>query len=178
MCWLSWFLDPGGWSKTAAVRLYFIFPGICTLSLVHKIIQEVKALATKPVDWNLVLGTYIVIDPRVRVLSSWEGGPKNLDSSPVDANSKRILFVCTGELIPLILRDIHDQWLLIPFIFCRLSLFMVSQISWTGRVMTFLALVFSLTDKSISSIVHGVSVSEEAAIGPLCACCVCVSPLE
>ncbi|KAL6086829.1 hypothetical protein STEG23_031453, partial [Scotinomys teguina] len=33
MCRLSWFLDPGGWSKTAAVRLYFIFPGICTLSL-------------------------------------------------------------------------------------------------------------------------------------------------
>ncbi|KAL6082718.1 hypothetical protein STEG23_016473 [Scotinomys teguina] len=29
-----WFLDPGGWSKTA-VRLYFIFPGICTLSLVY-----------------------------------------------------------------------------------------------------------------------------------------------
>ncbi|KAL6089924.1 hypothetical protein STEG23_027236 [Scotinomys teguina] len=31
---LSWFLDPGGWSKTAVVGLYFIFPGICTLSLV------------------------------------------------------------------------------------------------------------------------------------------------
>ncbi|KAL6036489.1 hypothetical protein STEG23_003877, partial [Scotinomys teguina] len=30
---LSWFLDPGGWSKAAVVRLYFIFPGICTLSL-------------------------------------------------------------------------------------------------------------------------------------------------
>ncbi|KAL6043542.1 hypothetical protein STEG23_003210 [Scotinomys teguina] len=29
----SWFLDPGGWSKTAAVGLYFIFPGICTLSI-------------------------------------------------------------------------------------------------------------------------------------------------
>ncbi|KAL6066311.1 hypothetical protein STEG23_033449, partial [Scotinomys teguina] len=29
----SWFLDPGGWSKTATVSLYFIFPGICTLSL-------------------------------------------------------------------------------------------------------------------------------------------------
>ncbi|KAL6084067.1 hypothetical protein STEG23_003193 [Scotinomys teguina] len=28
-----WFLDPGGWSKTAVVGLYFIFPGICTLSL-------------------------------------------------------------------------------------------------------------------------------------------------
>ncbi|KAL6092658.1 hypothetical protein STEG23_038213 [Scotinomys teguina] len=33
MCQLSWFLDPGGWSKAAAVGLYFIFPGICTLSL-------------------------------------------------------------------------------------------------------------------------------------------------
>ncbi|KAL6040651.1 hypothetical protein STEG23_002123 [Scotinomys teguina] len=31
---LSWFLDPGGWSKTTSVGLYFIFPGICTLSLV------------------------------------------------------------------------------------------------------------------------------------------------
>ncbi|KAL6046987.1 hypothetical protein STEG23_037385, partial [Scotinomys teguina] len=29
----AWFLDPGGWSKTAAVSLYFVFPGICTLSL-------------------------------------------------------------------------------------------------------------------------------------------------
>ncbi|KAL6070127.1 hypothetical protein STEG23_037925, partial [Scotinomys teguina] len=29
----TWFLDPGGWSKTATVSLYFIFPGICTLSL-------------------------------------------------------------------------------------------------------------------------------------------------
>ncbi|KAL6079258.1 hypothetical protein STEG23_004394 [Scotinomys teguina] len=28
-----WFLDPRGRSKTAAVRLYFIFPEICTLSL-------------------------------------------------------------------------------------------------------------------------------------------------
>ncbi|KAL6031565.1 hypothetical protein STEG23_032260 [Scotinomys teguina] len=33
MCRLCWFLDPGGWSKTAVVSLYFIFPGICTLSL-------------------------------------------------------------------------------------------------------------------------------------------------
>ncbi|KAL6055397.1 hypothetical protein STEG23_016977, partial [Scotinomys teguina] len=29
----SWFLDPGGWSKTTVVSLYFVFPGICTLSL-------------------------------------------------------------------------------------------------------------------------------------------------
>ncbi|KAL6037370.1 hypothetical protein STEG23_003558 [Scotinomys teguina] len=33
MCRLSWFLDPGGWGKATAVGLYFIFPGICTLSL-------------------------------------------------------------------------------------------------------------------------------------------------
>ncbi|KAL6062192.1 hypothetical protein STEG23_034409, partial [Scotinomys teguina] len=31
-----WFLDPGGWSKTAVVSLYFIFPAICTLSLLLK----------------------------------------------------------------------------------------------------------------------------------------------
>ncbi|KAL6053887.1 hypothetical protein STEG23_003714 [Scotinomys teguina] len=34
MCRPPWFLDPGAWSKTAAFTLYFIFPGICTLSLV------------------------------------------------------------------------------------------------------------------------------------------------
>ncbi|KAL6088179.1 hypothetical protein STEG23_034380 [Scotinomys teguina] len=33
MCRTPGFLDPGGWSKTAAVSLYFVFPGICTLSL-------------------------------------------------------------------------------------------------------------------------------------------------
>ncbi|KAL6093526.1 hypothetical protein STEG23_007106 [Scotinomys teguina] len=30
----SWILEVGGWSKTATVSLYFIFPGICTLSLI------------------------------------------------------------------------------------------------------------------------------------------------
>ncbi|KAL6046706.1 hypothetical protein STEG23_004406 [Scotinomys teguina] len=34
MCRPWWFLDAGSWSKTAAVRLYFIFHGNCTLSLV------------------------------------------------------------------------------------------------------------------------------------------------
>ncbi|KAL6030668.1 hypothetical protein STEG23_034858, partial [Scotinomys teguina] len=28
-----WFLDPRDWNKTATIRLFFIFPGICTLSL-------------------------------------------------------------------------------------------------------------------------------------------------
>ncbi|KAL6062600.1 hypothetical protein STEG23_004214 [Scotinomys teguina] len=100
-----WFLDPGGWSKTAAVGLYFIFPGICTLSLTH--------------HDHLVL----------------------------------------GELSPLILREINVQgWNLPSSAFCkpgfvdRLGLFMVSQISWTFCFMSFLDLVFSLTDKSISSI--------------------------
>ncbi|KAL6050750.1 hypothetical protein STEG23_015288, partial [Scotinomys teguina] len=31
-----WSLDPGGWSKASTVGLYFIFPGICTLSLILK----------------------------------------------------------------------------------------------------------------------------------------------
>ncbi|KAL6076288.1 hypothetical protein STEG23_018237 [Scotinomys teguina] len=44
MCQLSWFLDPGGWSKAAVVGLYFIFPGICTLSL-----QNVKCSTIMPV---------------------------------------------------------------------------------------------------------------------------------
>ncbi|KAL6036286.1 hypothetical protein STEG23_024022 [Scotinomys teguina] len=44
MCRLSWFLDPGGWSKTAAVGLYFIFPEICTLSL------NAAATASGPVN--------------------------------------------------------------------------------------------------------------------------------
>ncbi|KAL6091430.1 hypothetical protein STEG23_012594 [Scotinomys teguina] len=33
MCRFSRFLNPGGWGKAAAVGLYFIFSGICTLSL-------------------------------------------------------------------------------------------------------------------------------------------------
>ncbi|KAL6058134.1 hypothetical protein STEG23_038279 [Scotinomys teguina] len=52
----SWFLDPGGWSKTAAVRLYFIFPGICTLSLREDVILEWIFLPRKP---NKKLKTYI-----------------------------------------------------------------------------------------------------------------------
>ncbi|KAL6077290.1 hypothetical protein STEG23_008910, partial [Scotinomys teguina] len=36
MCRFSWFLDPRGWSKAASVGLYFIFPGICTLSLISQ----------------------------------------------------------------------------------------------------------------------------------------------
>ncbi|KAL6085494.1 hypothetical protein STEG23_025518 [Scotinomys teguina] len=44
MCRLSWFLDPGGWSKTAAVRLYFIFPGICTLSLKSTVLPGSRSI--------------------------------------------------------------------------------------------------------------------------------------
>ncbi|KAL6072043.1 hypothetical protein STEG23_002951, partial [Scotinomys teguina] len=48
-----WFLDPGGWSKTAAVGLYFIFPGICTLSLV-------KVLGIRPLTIWLDSGNGII----------------------------------------------------------------------------------------------------------------------
>ncbi|KAL6076810.1 hypothetical protein STEG23_002074, partial [Scotinomys teguina] len=55
MCRLSWFLDPGGWSKTTAVRLYFIFPGICTLSLDNRTYNaELKFLATLPISTDHV----------------------------------------------------------------------------------------------------------------------------
>ncbi|KAL6052484.1 hypothetical protein STEG23_031792, partial [Scotinomys teguina] len=55
--------------------------------------------------------------------------------------------------------DLSIGWNLPSSAFCkaafvdRLGLFMVSQISWTFCVMTFLNLVFSLTDESISSII-------------------------
>ncbi|KAL6040442.1 hypothetical protein STEG23_021068 [Scotinomys teguina] len=54
--------------------------------------------------------------------------------------------------------DLSIGWNLPSSAFCkagfvdRLGLFMVSQISWTFCFMTFLDLVFSLTDESISSI--------------------------
>ncbi|KAL6080855.1 hypothetical protein STEG23_037101 [Scotinomys teguina] len=50
--------------------------------------------------------------------------------------------------------DLSIGWNLPSSAFCkaRLGLFMVSQISWTFCVMTFLDLVFSLTDESILSI--------------------------
>ncbi|KAL6038293.1 hypothetical protein STEG23_030296 [Scotinomys teguina] len=45
-----WFLDPGGWSKTTAVRLFFIFPGICTLSLQREkqLLQQSQTETLKP----------------------------------------------------------------------------------------------------------------------------------
>ncbi|KAL6071066.1 hypothetical protein STEG23_010456 [Scotinomys teguina] len=56
MCQLFWFLDPGGWSKAAVVGLYFIFPGICTLSFREDVILEWIFLRHKP---NKKLKTYI-----------------------------------------------------------------------------------------------------------------------
>ncbi|KAL6053008.1 hypothetical protein STEG23_023179 [Scotinomys teguina] len=49
MCRLSWFMDPGGWSKAAAVGLYFIFLGICTLSLhtTHICCQHVEKIRNR-----------------------------------------------------------------------------------------------------------------------------------
>ncbi|KAL6072690.1 hypothetical protein STEG23_003799, partial [Scotinomys teguina] len=65
-----WFLDPGGWSKTA-VSLYFIFPGICTLSLQNtelgRSLQSFNTLSLKVMvksDEN-----YFCIDPS-QLLSS------------------------------------------------------------------------------------------------------------
>ncbi|KAL6077532.1 hypothetical protein STEG23_006730, partial [Scotinomys teguina] len=51
MCRLSWFLDPGGWSKAAAVGLYFIFPGICTLSLNNLQMEFLDHAKQSSKDW-------------------------------------------------------------------------------------------------------------------------------
>ncbi|KAL6039083.1 hypothetical protein STEG23_023347 [Scotinomys teguina] len=46
-----WFLDPGGWSKTATVSLYFIFPGICTLSLNPNITMQISVILSLQ-EWD------------------------------------------------------------------------------------------------------------------------------
>ncbi|KAL6090946.1 hypothetical protein STEG23_024445 [Scotinomys teguina] len=58
-----WLLDPGGWSKTSAVSLYFIFPGICTLSL--RIKREYKP--------DLVLKPFKSCGPPVRATFFYTG---------------------------------------------------------------------------------------------------------
>ncbi|KAL6065673.1 hypothetical protein STEG23_028034, partial [Scotinomys teguina] len=55
------FLDPGGWGKAAAVGLYFIFPGICTLSLQEAFPKDTRSL-------NLVAGFYteiVIVSPKL-----------------------------------------------------------------------------------------------------------------
>ncbi|KAL6086565.1 hypothetical protein STEG23_006879 [Scotinomys teguina] len=68
MCRLSWFLDPGGWSKTAAVGLYFIFPGIYTLSLRSSklILPELSKTCDEKNTYSLQL------PPQIRRDSHWD----------------------------------------------------------------------------------------------------------
>ncbi|KAL6032068.1 hypothetical protein STEG23_001546, partial [Scotinomys teguina] len=235
MCWLSWFLDPGGWSKTAAVRLYFIFPGICTLSLRLKvlIIQVVcyfsecyhKTLGWSKYSFNTQPNLYSTFSQPTRVtptctrqhqsiLKSVDLGTRHskafaylgvpnliktdngtayasqgfqkfckrwsiqhktgIPYNPQDAERPVWLPECYVHPVdvPIDTKDHADYpdstnigtgamdvgWNLPSSAFCkagfvdRLGLFMVSQISWTFCFMTFLDLVFSLTDESISSI--------------------------
>ncbi|KAL6090031.1 hypothetical protein STEG23_004360 [Scotinomys teguina] len=51
---VPWFLDPRGWSKTAAVSLYFIFPGICTLSFSPERCDIAKAMESHKVELTLI----------------------------------------------------------------------------------------------------------------------------
>ncbi|KAL6048962.1 hypothetical protein STEG23_028086 [Scotinomys teguina] len=79
----------------------------------------------------------------------WGAEKKQKDGSCFRIHSVSLcLFI--GELSPLIL-SWYSSPSSIPIIH-RLGLFMVSQISWTFCFMTFLDLVFSLTDESVSSI--------------------------
>ncbi|KAL6038801.1 hypothetical protein STEG23_030872 [Scotinomys teguina] len=67
MCRLSWFLDPGGWSKTAAVGLYFIFPEICTLSLLCRDLKKgvVICIPTRSDMISRVSCCYILLSKRI-----------------------------------------------------------------------------------------------------------------
>ncbi|KAL6090859.1 hypothetical protein STEG23_020062 [Scotinomys teguina] len=110
MCRLSWFLDPGGWSKTAAVGLDFIFPGICTLSLREDVILEWIFLPRKP---NKKLKTYIekISDLIHKVLGAEYGAVgaerKGLrgatrERTPVSLRFRSLLFahITTAEASP------------------------------------------------------------------------------
>ncbi|KAL6037418.1 hypothetical protein STEG23_016251 [Scotinomys teguina] len=72
MCRLSWFLDPGGWSKAAVVGLYFIFPGISTCPFfwsrkasVWNVLEEHRV----PAVLMLVLFSVLVM-----ILAFWDSG--------------------------------------------------------------------------------------------------------
>ncbi|KAL6090846.1 hypothetical protein STEG23_013272 [Scotinomys teguina] len=65
MCLFCWFLDPGGWSKTAAAGLYFIFPGICTLSLIYLFSLVVPLEGQKKDSDPLELELQMVVNHRV-----------------------------------------------------------------------------------------------------------------
>ncbi|KAL6091260.1 hypothetical protein STEG23_006394 [Scotinomys teguina] len=62
---VPWFLDPGGWSKTAMASLYFIFPGICTLSLNGNLTVDFHVVG-KAERFPLLLSFYWM-DPRIMV---------------------------------------------------------------------------------------------------------------
>ncbi|KAL6042857.1 hypothetical protein STEG23_007542, partial [Scotinomys teguina] len=147
MCRLSWFLDPGGWSKATAVGLYFIFPGICTLSLQ----KDGPTFRIHSVNLCLLLVGKIFFNDFVKyVFCAFELVFFSFYSYYWKWSYRFPLFslvylVSLGSNFP------SSAFCKAGFV-DRLGLFMVSQISWTFCVMTFLDLVFSLTDKSISSI--------------------------
>ncbi|KAL6082335.1 hypothetical protein STEG23_021490 [Scotinomys teguina] len=78
----SWFLDPGGWSKTAAVSLYFIFPGNCTLSLDPRSIRtplEEEAASQRLTPGDLTLPPILPISPPPSGPSCFIG-PRNIQT--------------------------------------------------------------------------------------------------
>ncbi|KAL6051613.1 hypothetical protein STEG23_028704, partial [Scotinomys teguina] len=85
MCRLSWFLDPGGWSKAVAIGLYFIFLGICTLSL--------DALSVKP---------FRQVVPQTgcgNMVRYGKFGPLNLTEQPFLASCERYQQYCPGFVV-------------------------------------------------------------------------------
>ncbi|KAL6068675.1 hypothetical protein STEG23_012515, partial [Scotinomys teguina] len=93
---LSWFLDPGGWGKAAAVGLYFIFAKIYTLSL--GISEEKK---------DEFVGTMFPISHLSRIVSICEV-KINLNSSTSVSNHWKHLQVRDGLGLSLIYANGSD----------------------------------------------------------------------
>ncbi|KAL6086700.1 hypothetical protein STEG23_022235, partial [Scotinomys teguina] len=91
----SSFLDPRGWSKTAAVNLYFIFPGICTLSLRSFDEDPVRMVCQKPEALNQT-------NDSLQRTFSYGLRPLSSITPPTMGSLKfTAVVLCLGDLVPM-----------------------------------------------------------------------------
>ncbi|KAL6038193.1 hypothetical protein STEG23_030961, partial [Scotinomys teguina] len=88
----SRFLDPGGWGKTAVVGLYFIFPGICTLSLVSKP-PSFQSLAIQAVS-DMVSLSWLGPQDKCNEIISWLDKNQTAEKEEFEDQQKELEKVC------------------------------------------------------------------------------------